>query len=76
MPSSCRSLEVERGGLVGEMVHLDPGSEPSHKLELGLGFGVFVETLGLGSGIGLDLYICIVFVGSDESCMYCYLRVS
>ena len=35
MSSSCRSLEAERGwrGAVGEMVHLDPGPEPSHKLE-------------------------------------------
>ena len=33
MSSSCRSLEAERGGGgVGEMVHLDPGPEPSHKL--------------------------------------------
>ena len=36
MSSSCRSLEVERGGggRVGEMVHLDPGSEPSHELRV------------------------------------------
>ena len=33
MSSSCRSLEAERGGVVGEVVHLDPGSEPSHELE-------------------------------------------
>ena len=33
MSSSCRSLEAERGGAVGEMVHLDPGPAPSHKLE-------------------------------------------
>ena len=35
MSSSCRSLEAERGGWggVGEMVHLDPGPEPSRKLE-------------------------------------------
>ena len=30
MSSSCRSLDAERGGGdVGEMVHLDPGHEPS-----------------------------------------------
>ena len=42
MLSSCRRLEAERGGSVkvgfglglglGEMVHLDPGSEPSREL--------------------------------------------
>ena len=35
MSSSCRSLEAERawGGAIREMVHLDPGPEPSHKQE-------------------------------------------
>ena len=33
MSSSCRSLEAERGGGIGEIVHLDPGPEPSHILE-------------------------------------------
>ena len=34
MSSSCLSLEAVRGGGgVREMVHLDPGPEPSDKLE-------------------------------------------
>ena len=34
MSRSCRSFKAERGGgAVGEMLHLDPGSEPSPELE-------------------------------------------
>ena len=40
-----------KGEVVGEMVHLDPGSNPSHELE-SLG-------LGLGLGLGLEQFLSV-----------------